>query len=91
LGAPAASSVIQKNFKISQDRGKWFSCRWAPAAIAAFHPAYILRNAGEAYNATYQTLVNDLLEARRKVIELKAAQEQQKPLPPPDHEQMRLF
>lgn len=91
LGAPAASAVIQKNFKISQDRGKWFSCRWTPAAIAAFHPAYILRNAGETYNATYRTLVNDLLEARKKVIELKNSEEQQKPVVPPDQEQMSLF
>lgn len=91
LGAPAASAVIQKNFKISQERGKWFSCRWAPAAIAAFHPAYILRNGGETYNTTYQTLVNDLLEARKKVIDLKKSLHQQKPVVPPGEEQMSLF
>ncbi|MCW5933593.1 MAG: uracil-DNA glycosylase [Fimbriimonadia bacterium] len=93
LGAPAASTVIQRNFRITQDRGKWFSCKWSPAAIAAFHPAYILRNGGEAYEATYGLLVQDLKAARAKVIELKKLKDQQQPILPVSETdpQMSLF
>lgn len=91
LGAPAASVVIQKNFKISQDRGKWFSSRWAPAALATFHPAYILRLAGEAYEQAYRTLVEDLSAARLKGMELRKQQEAQAVILPTDQEQLSLF
>ncbi|MFQ3609921.1 MAG: uracil-DNA glycosylase, partial [Fimbriimonadales bacterium] len=37
LGAPSASTIIHKNFKMTQERGQWFSSRWAPAVIAALH------------------------------------------------------
>ncbi len=91
LGAPAASTIIHKGFKIMQDRGKWFPCRWAPAAIAALHPAYVLRQAGVAYEQAYRWLVQDLEAARQKVIELKRQQEEQKPLLPEGEDQLSLF
>jgi DNA polymerase len=91
LGGPAASVVIHKNFRIMQERGQWFSSRWAPAAIAALHPAYILRQAGPAYEKAYASLVEDLKAARAKVIELKQRQQEQQPIVPPEQEQLNLF
>lgn len=91
LGAPSASTIIHKNFKMLQERGQWFSCRWAPAVMATLHPAYILRQAGTAYDQSYRYLVQDLMSARQKVIELRRLQEEQKPILPTQEEQLRLF
>ncbi len=91
LGGPAASVIIHKNFRIMQERGQWFTSRWAPAAIAALHPAYILRQAGPAFDQAYASLVEDLRAARAKVIELRKRQQEQQPIVPPDEEQLSLF
>jgi uracil-DNA glycosylase len=71
LGSPAANAIIHKGFKITQDRGKFFPSKYARYAIAALHPAYILRQQGEAYDAARATLIQDLEAARKKVIEAR--------------------
>lgn len=71
LGAPAASAIIHKGFKMMQERGQWFESRYAPYAMAALHPAYILRQQGEAYEASRRTLVADIAAARQKVIQAR--------------------
>ena len=71
LGAPAASAIIHKGFKMTQERGQWFESRYARYAMAAWHPAYILRLEGEAYTAALRDLVADIGAARQKVIEAK--------------------
>ncbi|MER3403188.1 MAG: uracil-DNA glycosylase [Chloroflexota bacterium] len=91
LGAPSASTIIHKNFKILQERGQWFPSPWSPAAIATLHPAYILRQAGASFEQAYQLLVQDLTAARQKVIELRRLQEQQQATPPTQEEQLSLF
>lgn len=64
LGAPSANTIIHKGFKMTQERGQWFESRFTRHAMAALHPAYILRLEGEAYTAARQTLVDDLTAAR---------------------------
>ena len=71
LGAPAASAIIHKNFKMTQERGTFFDTKYARYAIAGLHPAYILRQQGEAYDAARATLVADVEAARVKVIEAR--------------------
>ena len=71
LGAPAANAIIKKAFKITQARGQFFASKYARHAIAGLHPAYILRQQGEAYDAARATLVQDIEAARKKVIEAK--------------------
>jgi uracil-DNA glycosylase family protein len=72
LGAPAANTLIHPNFRMTQERGQWFTtCRYARYAMAALHPAYILRQEGEAYESARRSLVEDIGAARRKVIEAK--------------------
>lgn len=71
LGAPAASAIIHKNFKMGQERGQWFETKYARYVRAAWHPAYILRLEGEAYEAARRSLVEDIGVARLKVIEAK--------------------
>ena len=71
LGGPAASVVIQRGFKIVAQRGQFFESRYAPYAVAGLHPAYILRQQGEAYDHCRAQLVQDIEAARLKVIEAK--------------------
>jgi DNA polymerase len=46
LGRIAAQSLLGREFKITQERGNWFSFMETPL-MATFHPAYILRNFSE--------------------------------------------
>jgi uracil-DNA glycosylase len=46
LGRIAAQSLLGREFKITQERGNWFSFMGIPL-MATFHPAYILRNPSE--------------------------------------------
>jgi uracil-DNA glycosylase len=72
LGAPAANTIIRKGFRISAERGRWFSdSGCAPWAMAVFHPAYILRLDGPGYESALDTLIQDIGNARKKVIEVK--------------------
>ena len=73
LGAPAASAIIHKGFKMKEERSQWFETRYAHHAMAAWHPAYILRLEGEAYETARRALVDDIASARKKVIEAKRA------------------
>ena len=47
LGRIAAQSLLGREFKMTQERGKWFSFMDIPL-MATFHPAYILRNPSES-------------------------------------------
>ena len=55
LGGPAAKAIIDKDFKITKDRGEWYEVAGAKA-MATFHPAYVLRQRDE-----------DLVRAKRAV------------------------
>ncbi|HVK06438.1 MAG TPA: uracil-DNA glycosylase [Armatimonadaceae bacterium] len=71
LGAPSASTIIRKGFKMMQERGQFYETKYARYAIAGLHPAYILRQQGEAYDEARALLVQDIEAARKKVIEAK--------------------
>lgn len=69
LGAPSAKFVIKKDFKMTQERGIFYPTRYARCAIAALHPAYILRQAGTTYDGGKSLLIADIEAARKQVIE----------------------
>jgi DNA polymerase len=71
LGAPSAKFIIKKDFKMVQQRGVFYPTRYARHAIAALHPAYILRQAGQTYDGGKSLLIADIEAARRKVVEAK--------------------
>ncbi len=71
LGSPAANAIIKKGFRMMQERGQFFDSKYAHYAIAGLHPAYILRQQGEAYDAARASLIADIEAARKKVIEAK--------------------
>ena len=70
MGAPAAKVLIHRSFRITEERGTWFTdTQYAPFVMATFNPAYILRQEGEDFTAMRQVLVNDIAEAARKLQE----------------------
>lgn len=71
LGAPSAKFIIKKDFQMTRERGIVYPTRFAKYAIAALHPAYILRQAGQSYDGGRSLLVQDIETARRQVIEAK--------------------
>ena len=60
IGAPSARNLIKKDFKITQERGKYFPCAYAKTAIATLHPAYIMRQSTQTYDGGYSLLVADI-------------------------------
>ena len=68
LGAPSAKFVIKKDFKMTQERGIIYPTRYAHYAVAALHPAYILRQMGETYDGGKSLLIADIETARQQVI-----------------------
>lgn len=59
LGGPAAKTMIDKNFKITKDRGKWYDA-YGAKAMATFHPAYVLRQRGDELQQTKRLVWRDI-------------------------------
>lgn len=59
LGAPAARTVIDKDFRITRDRGRWYEKAGAKA-MATFHPAYVLRQRGDDLQRTKRLVWKDI-------------------------------
>jgi uracil-DNA glycosylase family 4 len=60
LGGPAAKTVIDKDFKITKDRGKWYDLEGGIKAMATFHPAYVLRQRGDDLQKTKRLVWKDI-------------------------------
>lgn len=73
VGAPSARNLIKKDFKITQERGKYFPCEFAKAAIATLHPAYILRQMNVSGDGGYSLLVQDIARAYEAAVRLSAS------------------
>ena len=59
LGGPAAKTLINKDFRITKDRGKWYEVHGAKA-MATFHPAYVLRQRGDDLQQTKRLVWRDI-------------------------------
>lgn len=66
VGGPAAGTLIKAGFRIMADRGRWFESKYARYTTAVLHPAFILRQEGDAYRQHRQLLIDDLIAAREK-------------------------
>ncbi len=88
LGAPAANVIIHKDFRMTKERGIWFTSSYAGYAMAGLHPAYVLRQHGEAFDTARASLVADIGAARKKVVELKKCVKEE---PEAEPENLNLF
>jgi uracil-DNA glycosylase family protein len=71
VGAPSARNLIKKTFKITQERGLYFPCEFAKAAIATLHPSYILRQQNvQRDDGGYGLLVADIKKAWEAAVRL---------------------
>lgn len=60
LGAVAGRALVDAEFKITRQRGQWFHDeRFGADVIITWHPAYILRQEGESYQARVAEAVSD--------------------------------
>lgn len=73
VGAPSARNLIKKDFKITQERGKYFPCEYAKTAMATLHPAYILRQMNISGDGGYSLLVQDIGRAYEAAVRLASA------------------
>ena len=70
MGSPAANTLIHKGFRMTEERGQWFTdTLYAPFVLATYNPAFVLRQDGEAYTRARQALINDIADAKRKLSE----------------------
>ena len=82
MGSPAANTLIHKGFRMTEERGQWFTdTLYAPFVLATYNPAFVLRQEGEAYTRARQALIDDVAEAKRKLSEVLA----------PDSPKLTLF
>ncbi len=72
LGAPAAKTLINSRFRITEERGVWFTeTLFAPFVMATFNPAYVLRQEGTNYISMRKTVIDDIAEAKQKLLVVK--------------------
>ncbi len=70
MGAPAAKTLIHRSFRITEQRGHWFTdTHYAPFAMATFNPAYVLRQEGNNFRLMRNTVINDIAEVKQKLQE----------------------
>ena len=70
MGSPAANTLIHKGFRMTEERGRWFTdTLYAPFVLATYNPAFVLRQEGEAYTRARQSVIDDVAEAKRKLSE----------------------
>ncbi len=74
IGAPAAREILGKSFKLTQQRGQWMESDAAPNVIATIHPAYVLIQSEETFDALRETLFADFRMVGERYRELQAAQ-----------------
>lgn len=60
LGAVAAKAILGKDFRLTQQRGRWHSTEAASHVLATLHPSYVLKQPPESRDAVRETLFADL-------------------------------
>lgn len=70
VGAPSAKNLIKSDFKITQERGKYFETDLARVILATLHPSYVLRQMNITGTETYDLLVKDIGRAWSAAVRL---------------------
>jgi DNA polymerase len=71
LGATAAQALLGRNFRVTQNRGKWIESPLAPYVMATVHPSSILRAPDSDTRRTETARFVDDLRLVRSALELK--------------------
>lgn len=70
-GATAAELFIKEDFRVTELRGKWLNIFDNIDTMVIFHPSYLLRNHSFEEGTPRWLMAKDLLNIRRKLIELE--------------------
>ncbi len=73
LGAVPAQALIDRKFRITQERGQWHEGRNGIPAIATYHPAYVLRLTGEDRRSIESQMLEDLRMVAARLSEMSQA------------------
>ncbi|MBI3973120.1 MAG: UdgX family uracil-DNA binding protein [Chloroflexi bacterium] len=71
LGAIAAKWILGRDFKLSQQRGRWLSSDVAPHVLATIHPSYVLIQPSDSRDRCRNTFFADLRLIGQKLTELE--------------------
>jgi len=70
LGATAAQTIFGSSFRVTRERGKVLSSKFAPRVVATVHPSSLLRQPDEASREReYRNFVADLRVASKAARE----------------------
>jgi DNA polymerase len=68
LGAVAGRALLGPDFKLNQERGLWHKDRLLGTdTLVTWHPAYLLRQQGEAYDRRLEEAIADLQDASARL------------------------
>jgi uracil-DNA glycosylase family 4 len=67
LGAFAGRALIGPEFQLTRDRGAWFDGRTGVPVLVTYHPAYILRQQGEALAEARRLAAEDFRAVRARL------------------------
>ncbi len=69
-GSTAAKSFLDKDFKISEIRGEWYTLFGKIKAMVIFHPSYLLRNHSLEENSPRSLTKKDLRKIKQEIQNL---------------------
>jgi uracil-DNA glycosylase family protein len=72
LGAVAAKRLIRKDFRLTEERGRFYDVGGRRMA-ATLHPAYVLRLEGDDFTRARETLQADVAAAKAEAERLRAS------------------
>jgi DNA polymerase len=60
MGATAAKTILGREVKMTKERGQWLTGPDGTAVILTYHPSYVMRQVGAAYDAIKGEVLADL-------------------------------
>lgn len=80
LGAFAGRALVGPDFRLTRDRGRWLEGRHGRPCLVTYHPAFLLRQHGEALAEARRLTVADLAAVTARLAEVRQAHpERRKP------------
>ena len=73
LGAKAATEILGRDFKLTQQRGQWHSTSAAPHVLATLHPSYVLIQPRDSYDQVRDTFFTDFRTVAERYREKRRA------------------
>jgi uracil-DNA glycosylase family protein len=70
LGATAGKTILGREVKMTQERGQWLPGPHGAQVMLIYHPSYVMRQVGDAYDRIYGEALADLRLAAARLTEL---------------------